>query len=133
MSQKVLGPAVYPIEINDEVEIAAQINLSDNTTPATATVTALYTVDSVMIGDFVDVAVICPDTVPATEWVEPDAAIFVTARVAVSDDPLSSPPVPGKVRVTFTNTAAVAKTILAGSRIFIKVRKRDGVSLPTLP
>lgn len=127
MSQKVLGTAVYPIEINDQITLPL-INVL-----AGATATDEYDVDGVTIGDFVDVAVICPDAAPATAWVEPAAGITIDARVSVSSDPLATAAVAGKVRVSFTNTTGGPLNIPADSVLFVKVRVRDGRSLPTLP
>ncbi len=121
MSQKVLGTAVYPVEINDEINVGADIVVADGTSE-----TDVYPVDGVSLGDFVDVAVICPSPIPnPTTWVEPAAEIVVTARVDSADS----------IRVTFTNTrvGGADLTIPEDSKIFVKVRVRADGTLPQVP
>lgn len=121
MSQQVLGPSVYPIEINEELTVP-QIVVADNTT-----VSATYSVPSVTLGDFVDVSVLVYNAGPPEAWVELSSAAggaLVQARVSAAN----------QVRVLFTAVGVGAGfTVTADSKIMLKVRKRNNGSLPTFP
>jgi hypothetical protein len=118
MSQQVVGPYVYPIEINEELT-TAQIVVADNTTTSVT-----YTVPSVTLGDFVDVSVLVYDAGPPENWVELPAGALVQARVSAAN----------QVRVSFTAVGAgTGFTVVADSKIMLKVRKRNNGSLPTFP
>lgn len=120
MSTKVLGTAVYPIEINDEITVTADIDIN-----AGVTSSAEYDVDSVTLGDFIDIAILNYNSAGTGSWEEPVAGVVFSARVSQN----------GKVRVSITNTTGgnLIPAVPKNSKILVKVRVRADGSLPALP
>lgn len=119
MSQKVLGTAVYPIEINDEYTVTAPIAvLADDSN------TLDFDVDGVNPSDFVDISVLVYNAGGGSPtWDDLPAKALVQGRVTAV----------GSVRATFSDVGGAGYTVTADSKIFVKVRVRANGAPPEFP